>query len=209
MSEKILTCTDLSVGYDGREVCRGINFSLSFGDCLCVVGSSGSGRSSLLRIIMGVEKPMSGRLVYENGLTRNDIGCLPQHHDSHVTAKVRDVVMSGCLKRGILPFFTRHDRQIASERMHLTGVADVENRRLCELSGGMQQKVYLARALCSAKKLLLLDDPMRGIDKASSDEIFGLIETICMSGTMTVVMVTDDMTALSRLATHVLRLGNL
>ena len=207
MSDAILTCSGVAIGHEGRAVCRNINFTLNAGDCLCIVGGSGSGRSSLLRVMLGTEVPMEGAVVYENGVTKNDIGCLPQVRDAHLNSTVHDVVMAGCLRRGWLPFFTKHDKQIVSERLHLVGIADIEKRRFSELSGGMQQKVLLARALCAAKKLLLLDDPVHGLDRNSADEMYGLIETICMAG-MPVAMVSDDGSAVLRLATHILHLSD-
>ncbi|MGN1346335.1 MAG: metal ABC transporter ATP-binding protein [Eubacteriales bacterium] len=206
MSEAILTCSDVTLGYEGQAVCRKIHFTLNEGDCLCVVGGSGSGKSTLLRVLMGEEAPMEGTVSYENGMRKNDIGCLPQVRETRRDASVRDVVMTGCLHRGRLPFFTKDDRQIVSERLHLVGIADLEKRKFSELSGGMQQKVLLARALCAAKKLLLLDHPAHGLDRHSADEMYDLIETVCMAG-MTVVMVSDDSTPVLRLATHILHLA--
>lgn len=207
MSEAILTCSGIAIGHEGRAVCRNINFTLNSGDCLCIIGGSGSGRSTLLRVMMSNEPPMEGTVTYENGVTKNDIGCLPQIRDAHLNSTVRDVVLAGCLKRRRLPFFTKQDKQIVSERLHLVGIADIEKRRFSELSGGMQQKVLLARALCAATKLLLLDDPVHGLDKNSADEMYGLIETICMAG-MPVVMVSDDIDAVLKLATHILHLSD-
>ncbi len=207
MDEPILTFENVAIGHEGRAVCRNINFTLNEGDCLCIVGGSGSGRSTLLRVMLGTELPMEGAMKYENGVTKNDIGCLPQVRDAHINSTVRDVVIGGCLRRGWLPFFTKHDKQIASERLHLVGIADIEKRKFSELSGGMQQKVLLARALCAAKKLLLLDDPVHGLDRNAADEMYELIETICMAG-MPVVMVSDDIPAVLKLATHILHLSD-
>ncbi len=206
MSEAILSCSGVALGPGGQAVCRNINFSLAPGECLCVIGGSGSGRSTLLRVMLGTEQPLEGTIRYGDAVTKNDIGCLPQVRDTRMNSTVRDVVLSGCLRRGWLPFFTKADKQIMLERLHLVGIADIAKRRFSDLSGGMQQKVLLARALCAAKKLLLLDDPAHGLDKNSADEMYDLIETICMSG-MTVVMVSDDIPAVLRLATHILHLS--
>lgn len=206
MSDEVLLAKGISIGYGGRVVCRDIDFSLHSGECLAIVGGSGSGRSSLIRIILGVEQPLAGEIIFSDELTKNDIGCLPQREPDRVNhSTVRDIVLSGCLRRGILPFFTKADRQIMSERLHLVGIADIAGRRFSELSGGMQQKVMLARALCAAKKLLLLDDPVHGLDQTTTNDIYDLIETICMSG-MPVVMVSSDPPAVLRLATHILHL---
>jgi len=211
MSEPILTCSGAAIGHDGRAVCRNLNFTLHTGDCLCIVGGSGSGKSTLLRVMLGNEVPMEGTVTYGDGMTKSDIGCLPQtqvvQRDAYSNSTVRDVVMAGCLRRGWLPFFTKHDKQIVSERLHLVGIADIEKRKFAGLSGGMKQKVLLARALCAAKKLLLLDDPVHGLDKTSADEMYDLIETICMAG-MPVAMVSDDIPAVLRLATHILHLSS-
>lgn len=208
MSDAVLEVRGVSIGYEERVVCRNIDFTLHSGECLAIVGGSGSGRSSLIRIILGVEQPISGEVIFGDGLTKNDIGCLPQREPDRVShSTVRDIVLSGCLRRGLLPFFTKADRQIMSERLHLVGIADIAGRRFSELSGGTQQKVMLARALCAAKKLLLLDDPVHGLDQTTTNDIYGLIETICMSG-MPVVMVSSDPPAVLRLSTHILHLAD-
>lgn len=207
MKEVLVTCSGVALGRDGRAVCRNLNFDIHRGDCLCVVGGSGSGRSSLLRVLMKSEVPMEGTVTYADGMTKNEIGCLPQVPDARIHSTVRDVVLAGCLKRHKLPFFTKQDKQILSERLHLVGMADMEKRRFSELSGGMQQKVLLARALCAATKLLLLDDPAHGLDKNSAEEMYGLVETIAMAG-MPVVMVSDDVGAILGLATHILHLAD-
>ena len=211
MSEPILTCSGAVIGHDGRAVCRNLNFTLNTGDCLCIVGGSGSGKSTLLRVMLGNELPMEGTITYGEGMTKNDIGCLPQtqvvQRDNYSNSTVRDVVMAGCLRRGWMPFFTKHDKQIVSERLHLVGIADIEKRKFAGLSGGMKQKVLLARALCAAKRLLLLDDPVHGLDKTSAEEMYDLIEKICMAG-MPVAMVSDDIPAVLRLATHILHLSS-
>ncbi len=207
MSDVLVTCSGVALGREGRAVCRNLNFEIHPNDCLCVIGGSGSGRSSLLRILMKNELPMEGTVTYADGMDKNDIGCLPQIRDARINSTVRDVVLAGCLNRHRLPFFTKRDKQILSERLHLAGIADLEKRRFSELSGGMQQKVLLARALCAATKLLLLDDPVHGLDKNSADEMYGLIETIAMAG-MPVVMVSDDVGAVLRLATHILHLSD-
>ncbi len=207
MNEPILTCSDVSIGHDGRATCRHLNFAIRPNDCLCVVGGSGSGRSTLLRVLMKNESPMAGTVAYADGMTKNDVGCLPQIRDARMNSTVRDVVLAGCLNRHKLPFFTKHDKQILSERLHLVGIADIEKRRFSELSGGMQQKVLLARALCAATKLLLLDNPAHGLDKNAAGEMYDLIETIAMAG-MPVVMVSDDTNAVLRLATHILHLSD-
>lgn len=207
MAKPILTFDNVTVGREGRAVCRNLNFTLCEGECLCIIGGSGSGRSTVLRLMLGAEMPMEGKVSYAPDVSKRDIGFLPQIRDARMNTQVRDVVMAGCLGRGRLPFFTKHDRQIASERMHLVGIADIEKRKFSELSGGMQQKVLLARALCAAKKLLLLDDPAHGLDKGSADEMYDLIETVGMVG-MPVAMVSDDTTAVFRLATHILHLSD-
>ncbi|MBR5312054.1 MAG: ATP-binding cassette domain-containing protein [Clostridia bacterium] len=206
MASPILTFEQAVLGHDGRAVCRNLNFTLHEGECLGIIGGSGSGRSTILRVMLGTVPVMEGKMTYADGVTKDDIGCLPQARDPHMTTRVRDVVLAGCLRRGKLPFFTKHDRQIMSERLHLVGIADIEKRKFSELSGGMQQKVLLARALCAAKKLLLLDDPVHGLDRNAAEEMYGLIETICMVG-MPVVMVCDDAAAVFRLATHILHLS--
>ena len=182
MSETILRCTDLAVGYDGITLCGDINFELHAGEYMSVIGHSGIGKSSLAATILGVKKPVRGEVVYENGLTRADIGCLPQEQLIRGNVTVREIVLEGCLHHTKKWFVGRAEKELADANLEKVGMADFAKRRFGDMSGGQRQKVLLARALCAAKKLLILDEPMKGLDAYAKDEMFAEIVKISESG---------------------------
>jgi len=172
MSNALLTCKNLTVGYDGCRLCEGINFTIHEGEYVCVIGPSGIGKSALVATIMGIIKPTDGEVIYENGLTVKDIGCLPQEQFFHTEVRVLDVVMEGCLNHIKGLFVGKKAKEIALKNLTRLGVEGLAKRRFGELSGGQKQRVLLARALCGAGKLLVLDEPMHGLDAVARDELF-------------------------------------
>ncbi|MBQ2725050.1 MAG: ATP-binding cassette domain-containing protein [Clostridia bacterium] len=172
MSNAILTCKNLTVGYEGSRLCGEINFTLHEGEYVCVVGPSGIGKSALVATIMGIIKPTDGEVIYENGLSVKEIGCLPQEQHFRTEVRVMDVVMEGCLNHIKGLFVGRKAREMAQKNLERLGVADLEKRQFGELSGGQKQRVLLARALCGAQKMLILDEPMHGLDAVARDELF-------------------------------------
>lgn len=172
MSTPLLTCKNLTVGYDGCQLCEDINFTIHEGEYVCVVGPSGIGKSALVATLMGINEPTAGEVVYENGLTVRDIGCLPQEQFFRTEVRVLNVVMEGCLNRVKGLFVGKKARAIAEANLERLGIAHLAKRQFGELSGGQKQRVLLARALCGAGKLLILDEPMHGLDAVARDELF-------------------------------------
>ncbi len=172
MSTPLLTCRNLTVGYDGCRLCEGINFTIHEGEYVCVVGPSGIGKSALVGTVMGILRPADGEVCYENGLTVRDIGCLPQEQGFRSESRVLDVVMEGCLNQVRGLFVGKKARALAEANLERLGVMHLAKRQFGELSGGQRQRVLLARALCGAKKLLILDEPMHGLDAVARDEMF-------------------------------------
>ena len=190
MNEPILTCRALTVGYESCRLCEGIDFTLHAGEYLCVIGPEGIGKSALVATIMGIERPIEGEVRFENGLTRAEIGCMPQEFTLNGRSTVRELVISGCLsgKRGL--FVGKAEQERAMENLERLGVAELAKRRIGELSGGQRQRVLLARALCAAKKLLILDEPMHGLDAMAKDGMFDVIAEVSRAGIA--VMIVDS-----------------
>ena len=206
----ILKCENLTLGYDGRAVVENLNFEINSGDYLCIVGENGSGKSTLMRTLLNLQSPISGTIETGEGLKRTEIGYLPQQTvvQRDFPASVWEIVLSGNLSRtGLKPFYSKADKQRALENLERMGISDLTKRCYRELSGGQQQRVLLARALCATKKLLLLDEPVSGLDPKVTAEMYDLIESLNKQG-ITVIMISHDIGAAIKYATHILHIGS-
>ena len=204
-----LICRDLSLGYEGKTVVSGLSFTVSAGDYLCVVGENGSGKTTLLKTMLGLKTPISGQITMGGGLAPDDIGYLPQQTvvQKDFPASVREIVLSGCLNRcGLRPFYSRYEKRLADDSMSKLGIADIAKRCYRELSGGQQQRALLARALCAAGKILLLDEPAAGLDPKAAADMYALISELNYNNT-TIIMVSHDIAAAVKYASHILHLG--
>lgn len=193
--KKILECDSLSASYDGKTVLSGLSFSLNEGDYLCILGENGSGKSTLVKCLLGIKSADKGRIIMGDGLSQKDIGYLPQHTNLQkgFPATVAEVVISGCLaRRGFRPFYSSKEKAAAKQAMERLGIADLANESCRELSGGQQQRMFLARAMCAAQKLLLLDEPVTGLDPNAAAEMYSLIDELNRKDNMTIIMVSHD-----------------
>lgn len=202
----LITARGLTLSYENMTVIKELDFEVESGDYLCIVGENGSGKSTLVKALLSLKRPVGGSIELGDGLRRREIGYLPQQTGAQkdFPASVGEVVISGCLNsRGIRPFYSRKERNAAEENMRRLGIEGLKKRSYRELSGGQQQRVLLARALCATHKLLLLDEPVSGLDPMVTAELYGLISDINKSG-VTVIMVTHDISAAMRYAKHIL-----
>ena len=206
----MLSCQNLSVGYEGRVVLRNLSFEVSKGDYLCIVGENGSGKSTLVKTILGLQTPLEGRVVINDGLGTGGIGYLPQQTQvqKDFPASVREIVLSGCLGLcGNRPFYSKKEKEIALGNMRRMQIDGLSNHCYRELSGGQQQRVLLARALCAAQRMLLLDEPVSGLDPKVSSEMYGLLEGLNREDGLTIIMITHDIAAATRYASHIMHVG--
>ncbi len=204
-----LSCRNLCLGYDGKEILHDLNFEVESGDYLCIVGENGSGKSTLMKTILGLQSPLSGKVLTGDGLVQNEIGYLPQQTavQKDFPATVWEIVLSGFQGRcGLRPFYTKEEKRIAAENIEKMGITPLTKRCYRELSGGQQQRALLARALCATRKMLLLDEPVSGLDPKVTADMYRLIESLNRSG-ITVIMISHDVTAALRYATHILHIG--
>ena len=204
-----LCCRDLAVGYDGNEILRGLNFEVNAGDYLCIVGENGSGKTTLMKTILGLLPPMGGTIETGDGLRQSEIGYLPQQTlvQRDFPATVWEIVLSGCQGGcGLRPFYNREEKDRARENIERMGITALTRRCYRELSGGQQQRVLLARALCATKKMLLLDEPVTGLDAWVTGELYELIARLNAEG-ITVLMISHDLNAALTYASHVLYVG--
>lgn len=205
-----LSCENLTLGYEGHPILTGLSFEVNEGDYLCIVGENGSGKTTLMRTILGLLPPLSGRITTGDGLKQNEIGYLPQQTEVQrdFPASVQEVVLSGCQNRaGFRPFYTAAEKALAAENMEKLGLTPLKRRCYRELSGGQQQRVLLARALSATKKVLLLDEPVTGLDPKVSQEMYEYIRKINKEDGITVIMITHDIAAALEDATHILHIG--
>lgn len=206
----LISINNTSMGYDGKIVLKDVSLDVLEGEYVCIVGENGSGKTTLMKCLLGLMPPMSGKIVFGDGLKQNEIGYLPQKSklQKDFPASVSEVVLSGCLNRKNTLFYSKEQKQDAKNNMKLTGIYDLRKKCFRELSGGQQQRVMLARALCATRKLLILDEPITGLDPKASADMYSLIRNINKDG-ITVIMVSHDITAAVNNATKILHLeGN-
>ena len=205
----LITVSDLSLGYDSRAIAEHLNFRVCAGDYLCIVGENGSGKTTLMKTLLNLQVPVGGRIEIGDGLEKNEIGYLPQQTDVQrdFPASVREIVLSGCQGRcGLRPFYGKEEKRLAVENMERMGITDLADRCYRELSGGQQQRVLLARALCATRKILLLDEPVSGLDPKVTSEMYSLIADLNREG-VAIIMISHDVSAAVRYASHILHIG--
>lgn len=205
-----ISIKNLTLGYDGVPVAKGVNFEINEGDYLAIVGENGSGKSTLMKAVLGLNPPISGEIIFEKGLKRTDIGYLPQVSpvQKDFPASVFEIVCSGFLgELGLRPFYTSEMKKEALENMETLGIEDFRDRSYADLSGGQQQRVLLARALCATKKMLLVDEPVSGLDPATQFEMYGILHHLNHNKNVTIIMISHDMGAVDKYANHVLTMG--
>ncbi len=205
----ILTCDQVCMHYEKRPAVEGVSFSLEEGDYLCIVGENGTGKSTLAKGILGLLRPVSGSISFW-GMKPNEIGYLPQQTSAqqNFPASVNEVVQSGCLNQtGFRPFYTKERKEQARQSMNCVGISDLAKKPYGDLSGGQQQRVLLARALCAAKKMILLDEPITGLDPVAAADFYQLLRRLNQEKGITVIMVSHDIRTAAEQAGKILHLN--
>ena len=205
----LIRCEHVDFGYENHDAVIDVSMEINPGDYLCILGENGSGKSTLMKGILGLLKPTAGTLVVDEELRRTGIGYLPQQTAAQrdFPATVYEVVRSGCLSHlGRRPFFSRADKALAMENMEKLGIAGLSRKCYGELSGGQQQRVLIARALCATKKLLILDEPITGLDPSAIQELYALIRKLNREEKVTILMVSHDVQNVVHQANKILHL---
>lgn len=206
----LIDCRDVSLGYEGQSVLSHLNLTIRAGDYLCIIGDNGSGKSTLLRGLLGLLPPLSGEIWRAPELRRGAVGYLPQQTQAQrdFPATVYEVVLSGCLNQKERRFFyTAAQKSAALMNMGKLGILELKDRCYRDLSGGQQQRALLARALCAAGSLLILDEPVTGLDPAAAQDLYKTLYYLNQRETMAVVMVTHDLKTALQSAQSVLHIG--
>ena len=202
-----LTAQNLSLGYEGKKIVSNLNFTVEKGDFIGVLGENGSGKSTLLYTLLGFKKSMEGRVVFTDP-TKKGIGYLPQQADiqKNFPASVKEVVLSGCLTTGKWsPFYTAAQKVLAKKNMALLGIEEISKKSFSELSGGQKQRVLLARALCATKEIIMLDEPVSGLDPTVTVQLYDVLKKINREG-ITVIMVSHDVSKTLECANKILHI---
>lgn len=204
----LLSFKNLTIGYENAVVLENLSFDIEYGDYVTIIGENGAGKSTLLKTMLGLLRPIDGEIVFDEGVKRTEIGYLPQQTfaQKDFPASVWEVVLSGCLARnGMRSFYSAEDKKLANENIVKMGLVELKNRCYRELSGGQQQRVLLARALCASDKLLVLDEPVTGLDPKVTNQLYELIESLNKEG-ITIIMISHDLSVL-KYASKALHIG--
>ena len=204
-----IICKNLIVGYEGQVVRDNINFVVNKGDYLCIVGENGSGKTTLMKTLLSLQKPMGGEIIFGDGLNANEIGYLPQQSTikRDFPATNFEIVLSGNLGHSGF-FYSKDDKELALKAMKRLHVDQFKDRCFRELSGGQQQRVLLARALCATQKVLLLDEPVSGLDPKVTAEMYELVKELNQNDNITIIMISHDLNDALKYATHILHVGS-
>lgn len=206
----IFECKDVTLGYENKVVAKNLNFKIDQGDYLCVVGENGTGKSTLIKTLLGLIKPLNGEVIANvQGKNHKGVGYLPQQTQAQkdFPASVWEVVLSGVLNNDHrCPFYNKKDKAEAEKNMEKLNILDLKKRCYRELSGGQQQRVLLARVLCATDSVLILDEPVTGLDPAASMEFYETIKDLNKKENVTIIMVSHDIKNALNYATHILHL---
>ena len=197
-----IKCIDLDIGYDGKTVVSGLNLKINDGDYLCIVGENGSGKTTLMKTLLGLIPLLGGSI---QGLNKNDIGYLPQISDiqKDFPATVEEVVLSGTKKL----FYRKKEKDLMMFNLERLNITSLIKCKFSELSGGQRQRVLLARALCASKKILLLDEPVSGLDPKATAMMYEIIDKFNKEDGMTIIMISHDLSGSLKYASNVLNIG--
>lgn len=205
-----IICRNLAIGYDGKAIVQNMNFSVNTGEYLCVIGENGAGKSTFMKTLLGLQPPIQGEILFGDNLKQNEIGYLPQQTEvqKDFPASVREIVLSGCQNQlGLRPFYNRKEKSYVEAILNKLQITDLAEQCYRELSGGQKQRVLLARALCATKKMLLLDEPVAGLDPKAAKEMYYLIQKINREENITVIMISHDIQIAVNYASHVMKIG--
>ncbi len=205
----VLTAENVTIEYNSIPAVKDLSFAVNKGDCLCILGENGGGKSTTVKGILGLVRPTKGRFVFGEGLSKKSIGYLPQRTQAQLDfpANVEEIVLSGTLAHHkFFSFYNKKDREKTEKYISLMHIEEIRKKSFSELSGGQQQRVLLARALASSDGMLLLDEPVTGLDPVITAELYSLIRYLNRECGITVITVSHDPATAAAYATHILHI---
>ena len=205
----IFECKDVTLGYENKVVAKNLNFKIDQGDYLCVVGENGTGKSTLIKTLLGLIKPLNGEVIANvQGKNHKGVGYLPQQTQAqkHFPASVMEVVLSGFQNQMHgKPWYRRTQKKEALRNLERLEITNLKGKCYGELSGGQQQRVLLARALCATERLLVLDEPVTGLDMAAAASLYANLDKLHQEG-VAIIMVTHDVHKAVECADYILHI---
>ncbi len=204
----LITIRDLSLGYGNRILTEGMDMQVDSGEYVCVIGENGAGKSTFIRTLLGLQSPLKGKITFGEGLKKTQVGYLPQQTvvQRDFPATVEEIVLSGCQgSKGLRPFYNSREKEEAKRNMERMNISEFAKRSYRKLSGGQQQRVLLARALCASSRLLVLDEPVAGLDPKATEDMYALIKGLNDEG-VTIIMISHDISAALTFASHILHM---
>ena len=204
----LITIRDLSLGYGNRILTEGMDMQVDSGEYVCVIGENGAGKSTFIRTLLGLQSPLKGKITFGEGLKKTQVGYLPQQTvvQRDFPATVEEIVLSGCQgSKGLRPFYNSREKEEAKRNMERMNISEFAKRSYRKLSGGQQQRVLLARALCASSRLLVLDEPVAGLDPKATEDMYALIKGLNDEG-VTIIMISHDISAAITFASHILHM---
>ena len=204
----LITIRDLSLGYGNRILTEGMDMQVDSGEYVCVIGENGAGKSTFIRTLLGLQSPLKGKITFGEGLKKTQVGYLPQQTvvQRDFPATVEEIVLSGCQgSKGLRPFYNSREKEEAKRNMERMNISEFAKRSYRKLSGGQQQRVLLARALCASSRLLVLDEPVAGLDPKATEDMYVLIKGLNDDG-VTIIMISHDISAALTFASHILHM---
>lgn len=207
---ELIRCEDLTLRYNNKILFENLNFTINDGDYFCIVGENGSGKTTLMKALLGMKSPSAGTIKFSDVVKKDGIGYLPQQTDAQrdFPASVYEVVISGCQnKRGFRPFYNAAEKQITEDNLKRLGIESLRKHCYSELSGGQQQRVLIARALSATEQIMMLDEPITGLDPKATEEMYQIVANLNDSG-VTIIMISHDAPAAIKYANKILHLGD-
>lgn len=205
----IIICDKLTLSYNKEIIVSNLTFDIKDGEYICIVGENGTGKSTLVKAILGLISPADGKITF-NGIKQNEIGYISQNSviPDNFPASIYEIVLSGCLNRKkFMPFYSKADKEKANKYLKILELDNIKNKNFSQLSGGQKQRVLLARALCATKKVILLDEPTAGLDPLATNELYEIINTLNKENKITVIAVSHDIENAIKYSDRILNLS--